>query len=652
MVLVIIGMTQALSIRYHAADVGGNAPPPAPTYLLFLYVLLAAPLLTRWNRKLGLARGELLLIYTMMLVAGPICHLYSIGFLIPHAVSPLYYRPQEPDWAVFLPSLPTWFAPRDPTAIQHLFRGGDGSVPWMVWLVPMLAWSSLLIALFFVALCINVLMCRQWVEAERLTFPLAAIPLALTDGSASEVGLRLSRPPRPGVLGGIGQPARILRQPLFWMGVCLPLLLRAPEMLHTYLPSVPDFPLHNIVLVNADSGLQPPWTGLGQIEFDPIFWLVGVTYLLPKEVAFSAWCFYLIRLLENMLAVWWGLSEGEPSVYENHFPAVYSQGAGAGLALAGITLWAARRHLRTALRRAFGKTGAAEDRGEFLSYRTAFLGAALGMVFILCWLCLAGMRLWVAVLFLGLLGTFFLVFARIRAEAGLSTGVIFWPKMMDDILLTAVGARYLRVPDLTVLYALRWMYHSGEMGAVMAAQMEGVKLADAGGLRGRRVGGTLILAVVVTVLVAFLWTLKTYYRHGLIALAAGQPSNMIGGQIRWSYENLVATYNSQHGPEGNGILALGGGALVAIALSSLRARFLWFPLHPIGYLAANAWGMQINWASFFIGWLVKVLVTRYGGMKIYQRLLPLFLGLIVGDMLHQGLWGMVAWLAGGRDNDF
>ena len=41
---VIVGMTQALSIERDAAEVGGGAPAPTPTYLLFFYVLLSVPL--------------------------------------------------------------------------------------------------------------------------------------------------------------------------------------------------------------------------------------------------------------------------------------------------------------------------------------------------------------------------------------------------------------------------------------------------------------------------------------------------------------------------------------------------------------------------------------------------------------------------------
>src|SRR5690242_3001753 len=84
----IVGMTQALSIERSAAEVGGGAPAPTPTYLLFLYVLLATPLAGLLHRRLALSRGETLLIYTMMLIAGPITHPYAIGFLIPHTVSP------------------------------------------------------------------------------------------------------------------------------------------------------------------------------------------------------------------------------------------------------------------------------------------------------------------------------------------------------------------------------------------------------------------------------------------------------------------------------------------------------------------------------------------------------------------------------------
>jgi len=115
-------MTQALSIERDAAEVGGGAPAPAPTYLLFIYVLVSLPLAGRWNRRFALSRGELLLIYTMMLVAGrsrtPMAWASD-----PHTVSPLYYKAHEPLWSLFQNVLPSWMGPTsDPAAIKTFFQ--------------------------------------------------------------------------------------------------------------------------------------------------------------------------------------------------------------------------------------------------------------------------------------------------------------------------------------------------------------------------------------------------------------------------------------------------------------------------------------------------------------------------------------------------
>ncbi len=70
------------------------------------------------------------------------------------------------------------------------------------------------------------------------------------------------------------------------------------------------------------------------------------------------------------------------------------------------------------------------------------------------------------------------------------------------------------------------------------------------------------------------------------------------------------------------ILALGAGTAVTFLLAELRLRFWWWPLHPVGYLAANVWGSQWWCMPLFIGWLLKSLTIRYGGLRLYQRTIP------------------------------
>ncbi len=62
----------------------------------------------------------------------------------------------------------------------------------------------------------------------------------------------------------------------------------------------------------------------------------------------------------------------------------------------------------------------------------------------------------------------------------------------------------------------------------------------------------------------------------------------------------------------------------------LRARFAWWPLHPIRLTLATSWPIKMSAFSLFLGWLCKWIIVRLGGIQLYQRARPLFLGLILG----------------------
>jgi hypothetical protein len=242
---------------------------------------------------------------------------------------------------------------------------------------------------------------------------------------------------------------------------------------------------------------------------------------------------------------------------------------------------------------------------------------------------------------------YFVLFARIRAEAGLGMGVILWPKMLDEVMVTLVGSRGMRPAELTVLFAVRWLYFGPPIGGVMGAQMESLKISGEVGSRGRAVGGVLLGVALLTAPLAIAWTLHTYHERGFVNMRIGHPQlSMVGSQVYWSYSNLLGAINNPAPQDWSGISAMGVGGGVAFLLTWLRTRFLWWPLHPIGYMAANSWGMHWNWGALTVGWLVKVLLLRYGGLGAFRKAVPLLIGLVVGDMLSEGLWGgIAAWIA-------
>jgi hypothetical protein len=63
----------------------------------------------------------------------------------------------------------------------------------------------------------------------------------------------------------------------------------------------------------------------------------------------------------------------------------------------------------------------------------------------------------------------------------------------------------------------------------------------------------------------------------------------------------------------------------------MRARFLWWPFHPAGYLVAGSFGLFRLWFPIFLSWLLKVLILRYGGLRGYRLALPFFIGLVLGE---------------------
>ena len=82
------------------------------------------------------------------------------------------------------------------------------------------------------------------------------------------------------------------------------------------------------------------------------------------------------------------------------------------------------------------------------------------------------------------------------------------------------------------------------------------------------------------------------------------------------------------------------GAVVMLALVVCYHRFFWWPIHPIGYLAAYSSAMWILWFSFFVGWVFNSLCLRYGGIALFRKLRYFFVGLIIGDFFMAGSWAI------------
>lgn len=71
------------------------------------------------------------------------------------------------------------------------------------------------------------------------------------------------------------------------------------------------------------------------------------------------------------------------------------------------------------------------------------------------------------------------------------------------------------------------------------------------------------------------------------------------------------------------------------------SRFPSWPLHPVGLLFCQLSIGNLIWFSVFLGWLVKVMITGVFGGAAYRKARPLFLGLILGELMAVVVWALV-----------
>ena len=82
----------------------------------------------------------------------------------------------------------------------------------------------------------------------------------------------------------------------------------------------------------------------------------------------------------------------------------------------------------------------------------------------------------------------------------------------------------------------------------------------------------------------------------------------------------------------------------------MHRRFLWWPLHPLGFVVSMDRVMGTAWFPVFVAWLVKTIALKYGGLRAYRALIPLFSGLILGLFVAGGFWLVVDYLTGMMGN--
>ena len=587
-------------------------------FLLFFLAGLINPLLKLVHPRAGLNRGELLLIYIMMVMASPL-PVFFAGRFIGTILTPFYFATPENDWHTLIqPHIADWLEPRDLSVMWPFYEGLEQgrSIPWAGWLPMFLRWAPLVWALFLAMIAAVAILRKQWNDYERLTYPLVQVPMALTEQDAG--GERM---------------APFFKNPVMWTGFAVPAIWGTLHGLHNYFPeTVP-------IATNVDPihFILPIFDNLSELQFKFRFNILGFFYFLKTEIAFSLWFFNLFaNALRTTFAVLGVTSSemmgGGHSIID---PILVHQSMGGMLVLFLFGLFAARKHLWAVCRKALWGDPTVDDSGEILSYRTAVLVLLGSSAVMVAWLALAGLPIWVTLTFLFTAFALFVGFTRLIAEGGLSDGSV--PVGPAAIVVSAVGSSVIGAQGMVVL-ATTFFWTNGRSFAMTSAA-NSLKLSEGFGGSKRPLFWTMILAMAVGMVSAMWVVMELGYSYGALNLK-------IPGGKHGFYDYAAGLIRTPSEPHLWGWINTGIGAGVMLLLMLARWYYVWWPLHPLGYPIGPTGIMDHLWFDMFLAWLIKVSVLRYGGVALYRKTRPFFMGMIAGHIVPGGLFLFVDHFTG------
>ena len=576
--------------------------------ILFLLTFLSwifRPILPQFS----FSRADLLTIYTMVSISTAIGGHMCVQMLPPIISYAFAYASPENDWQnLFWHYIPNWTSVQKRQVITNFYAGQSNFYQpeyLQAWLPPLFIWALFLLALFSVMLSINFLVRKQWIEHEKLSYPLIQLPLAMTD-----------------------KKSNFFRNRLMWFGFTIATIIDIFNGINDLYPSWPRF----AGMRGSDiSSLftTSPWDAIDQLPIGVYPFAIGLAFMMPLDLSFSCWFFYLFWKVQKVAGRAFGLKHDFPYPHEQSFGAYFGLGVTA--------FWISRHHLAQILRIIFQKTNLTATTNiyqnkEPLPYRWAVGVGISAIVFLIIFCQQLGMSVWVILIFFVCYYGLAIGITRMRAELGSPVHDQHWCGP-DHMLYTAFGTRLLGAKNLTALSYLYFFNRSYDC-LLMPHQLEGLKIAEQAKVENRKFSLAILFSILIG-LPATIWA----YMH--MSYRDGVYTGWVG---RESFYRLGGWLNNPLPSNTMALVASVFGLLTAIFLTFMRARFFWFPLHAAGYAVTSTYTMNFFWFSILLSFLFKLFFLKQGGLKLYQRAIPFFLGLILGEFVITTFWGTLAMI--------
>jgi len=228
-----------------------------------------------------------------------------------------------------------------------------------------------------------------------------------------------------------------------------------------------------------------------------------------------------------------------------------------------------------------------------------------------------------------LIGVIAVVMARSTAEAGmLMTETTFRP---IDIYRMFGSIHALGGANLTMLAFVDNLLLRDQRGLLLTGMLDSMRISDGTKIRRRSFMGVLVYAILLSTVIAVVLNIQKPYQLGAVRLDAWMeqgsptlswneyqsyfsPQQVVDPAARWQMPVFFCV-----------------GIVTCLFLTIMRTTFYWWPLHPLGYALAGSWTSIVFWFPCLVAWICKSICIRYGGMGVYTKARPFFLGMILGE---------------------
>lgn len=592
--------------------------PIGPFLVLLVFVLGMNVLLRSINPRWALSTAQLVALWILTIVPFGT----ATDYMAPHMAAYHYYASPANNWdALFDDQISPPLLVQDHTAVTAFFEGlpPGQMVPWAAWIEPMVTWGIFAFASYASMLGLAVILRRRWVEQERFTFPLVQVVTEVAESPGSNRLLN-----------------RFLHNKLVWLAAALVIMVHSMRALHNYFPIVPTFQIMRYLPFT-----EPPLSYAGGLNIVFVPMMLGLSYVLTSEVAFSLWFFHLLFKAQAVIMGMMGMPMQRGGSLYGDMKWSSLQAAGGTIALFSWLVWLGRKYFAGLFSKAFGSHQLPDDRDEPLTYRAAILLFLISTGVMIVWLGYFGGDWLLATLNMMMGITVYVVLAWTVAQGGLF--YVNSTFSATEVTTVLTGSRPWSTRALLVNAWNEWVFRLDLRAYLLPYLLNGFKISDSANLDKRSVLRAAIgpfLLYFGATLFAALWL---RYTHGGLL---GLPNTWlpVAVQIPFRWVSSLHTFPTSFQLLDWGHFAFG--ALATITMAWMRVRYSWFHLHPIGFIVASGFPTSTLWLSLLIGWLIKSATMRWGGYKAYRALRPFFLGLIIGEALAAGLWNVVGYLTG------